>query len=31
MRKKYKEKYDLKNLVLHVYNIFSNLDEIGTS
>ena len=31
MRKKYEEKYDLKNLVLHVYNIFSNLDEIGTS
>ena len=31
MRKKYEEKYDLKNLVLHVYDIFSNLDEIGTS
>ena len=28
MRKKYEEKYNLKNLVLHVYDIFNNLDEI---
>jgi hypothetical protein len=28
MRKKYGEKYNLKNLVLHVYDIFSKLDEI---
>ena len=29
MRKKYKEKYNLQNLVLHVYNIFSKLDGVG--
>tara|TARA_Y100001937_G_C7134474_1_gene339248 strand:- start:1413 stop:2432 length:1020 start_codon:yes stop_codon:yes gene_type:complete len=28
MRKEYEEKYNLKNLVLHIYDIFSNLDEI---
>ena len=28
MRKQYKEKYDLQNLVLHIYNIFKNLIEI---
>ena len=27
MRKQFKEKYDLKNLVLHLYNIFNNLDD----
>jgi len=31
MRKKYQEKYNLQNLVLHVYNIFSKLDEVETS
>ena len=30
MRKKYHEKYDLKNLVLHIYDIFSTLDEVET-
>ena len=30
MRKKYHEKYDFKNLVLHVYDIFSKLDSIET-
>ena len=28
MRKKYKEKYDLKNLVLHLYDIFKNLNGV---
>ena len=27
MRKQFEEKYDLKNLVLHLYNIFNNLDD----
>jgi glycosyltransferase involved in cell wall biosynthesis len=31
MRKKYQQKYNLQNLVLHVYNIFSKLDEVETS
>ena len=30
MRKNYHEKYDLKNLVLHIYDIFSTLDEVET-
>ena len=29
MRKKHKEKYSLRNLVLHVYNIFSNLKGVN--
>ena len=29
MRKKFEEKYDLKNLVLHMYDVFNNLDDVG--
>ena len=29
MRKKYTEKYNLNNLVLHFYNILTNLDGVG--
>lgn len=29
MRKQYEEKYDLKNLVLHLYNILTNLSKVG--
>ena len=31
MRKKYKECYDLKNLVMHIYNIFTQMDEVEPS
>ncbi len=31
MRKKYRESYDLKNLVMHIYKIFSELDGVETS
>tara|TARA_Y100000361_G_C11008682_1_gene263185 strand:- start:175 stop:678 length:504 start_codon:yes stop_codon:yes gene_type:complete len=30
MRKEYEEKYNLKNLVLHIYDIFSKLDGVTT-
>lgn len=31
MRKKYRESYDLKNLVMHIYNIFTQMDEVEPS
>jgi len=31
MRKQYEEKYNLQNLVIHLYNILKNLDEVGVS
>jgi glycosyltransferase involved in cell wall biosynthesis len=31
MRKKYEESYDLKNLVIHLYDIIKNLDGVGVS
>ena len=31
MRRKYRESYDLKNLVMHIYKIFSELDGVETA
>ena len=31
MRKKYEESYDLKNLVIHLYDVIKNLDGVGVS
>jgi hypothetical protein len=30
MKKQYEEKYDLRNLVLHFYNILKSLDGVET-
>jgi glycosyltransferase involved in cell wall biosynthesis len=29
MRKRFEEKYNLEHLVLHIYNIFKNLENVG--
>ena len=31
MRKQYEEKYNLQNLVIHLYDILKNLDGVGIS